>query len=485
MAIKNQTISFVLDGKIAEIDFGRVGLKPTHTLLHYLRSLPNHKGTKEGCGEGDCGACTVVVGEATGNQIEYRAVDSCLVFLPMIHGKQIVTVENLETIVNGKVKLHPVQQAVVEENGTQCGFCTPGVVMSLYALHLNKSKPLVKDIKDALSGNLCRCTGYNAIVKAAQKASVLKESITIPVKENNNTLKMLHLINKNKSTIHIETESKNYYKVFSTDEALVLKKKFPEALIISGATDCALRVTKKHEVIPLIIDISDIEELKKIKKQKEGYLIGASVHIEEVKNAVKKNFPALFDMLSVFGSKQIRNMATLGGNIGSASPIGDTLPVFFAYDGKIVLKNLESERTLPLRTFIESYRKTKIRSDEIITHIYLPLPKDGVFFKSYKISKRKELDISTVSAGFKLELDKKNKVKEIVLAYGGMAAYTKRAVATEAFLVGKTWTESNIMKASLILEKEFAPISDARAGDEMRRIAAKNLLLKFWLDVQV
>lgn len=483
MSKKNNRISFILDDKITDIDFASNGLRPTHTLLHYLRSLPNHKGTKEGCGEGDCGACTVVVGEKDGEKVDYRAIDSCLIFLPMIHGKHIITVENLEKKTGDKTMLHPIQQAVVEENGTQCGFCTPGIVMSLYALHLEKSKPNTTQIKDALSGNLCRCTGYNSIVKAARKASTFKQKMTLPEKTEAHIIKLLDSISK-KETIHINSREQHYYKVFTLHEALRLRQQFPEALIVSGATDCALRVTKKHEVLPLTIDISDVEELKQIKKHNGAYIIGAAVRMEDLKNVAKKPFPALHEMLSVFGSKQIRNMATIGGNIGSASPIGDTLPVLFAYDALVVVQNTKGFREIPLRTFVESYRKTKIKKDEIITAISIPMPQAYDIVKSYKISKRKELDISTVSAGFKLEKNKSGVVTVIVLAYGGMAAFTKRAVETEKYLVGKKWTESNVVKAAELLKTDFSPISDARAGEKMRQIAARNVLLKFWTETK-
>ncbi len=481
MPIQNQSVSFVLDGKIASVDFLKSNLRPTHTLLHYLRSLPNHKGTKEGCGEGDCGACTVVIGELdNNNKINYKAVDSCLVFLPMIHGKQVITIENLASEKNGETILHPVQEAMVFENGTQCGFCTPGFTMSLFSLYKNYDNPMPQVIKNALSGNLCRCTGYNSILKATQEAFRNKKDDHITKEEG----KIKLLLKKiNKATITINREDQVYMKPFSLDEALKLKSRFPQALIISGATDCALRVTKKHEILPCIIDISDVAELKSIKKDSDKFVFGAATKLEDIRMAAEKELKTLFEMLTVFGSKQVRNMATLGGNVGSASPIGDALPLLLAYGASVNLKSVDGERKMPFSDFITGYRKTNMLPNELITSVEIPIPDKKGIIKFYKLSKRKDLDISTVSVSFNLKM-KNNSVEDIIVAYGGMAAYTKRAVNTEKYLLNKKWTEETILEAVKFIEKDFEPISDARAGKEMRMIAAGNLLLKFYNDTQ-
>ena len=481
MPLKNQNISFVLDGKIIDIDFLKCNLRPTQTLLHYLRSLPGHKGTKEGCGEGDCGACTVVIGELNkNNKIIYKAVDSCLIFLPMIHGKQVITIENLAVDKKGVTILHPVQEAMVFENGTQCGFCTPGFTMSLFALYKNFDNPKPQIIKNELSGNLCRCTGYNAILKATQKAFKEKKDDQFTAGES----KIKLLLEKiSKKTIHINTSEQVYIKPFTLKEALEFKNSFPQSLVISGATDCALRVTKKHEILPFIIDISDVEELKSIKNESDNLIFGAAAKLEAIRGAAEKDLKALYEMLSVFGSKQIRNIATLGGNVGSASPIGDTLPLLLAYNASVQLQSVDESRTLLLADFIMGYRKTQILPNELITAISIPKPYKDIVLKSYKVSKRKELDISTVSACFSLIL-KNNKVEAIIMAYGGMAAYSKRATNTEKYLKNKKWNEEIIMNAIKYIDKDFEPISDARAGKEMRLIVARNLLLKFFNDTK-
>lgn len=474
-------ISFVQDDEIKTIDFSSDDLKPTATVLNYLRNSATHKGTKEGCAEGDCGACTVVVAELDqNNNIKYSALDSCLVFLPTLHGKQLITVENLTHWGNKKEILHPVQEAMVASNGSQCGFCTPGFVMSLLSLYKNEDNPSKTSIEDALTGNLCRCTGYKPIIQAAANACVHSGVDHFTAKEKD-TVKLLLKIRKNDGGVHIKSKEQNYFQPKKTEEALQLKKEFHDAIFINGSTDVALRVTKKHELLPGIIDLSSIAELKLIKKTNTELFIGAGANLEEIKLNIEKDLPALFDMLKVFGSRQIRSLATLGGNIGSASPIGDTIPVLMAYKATVHLQGMNGKRSFNMNDFITGYRQTKREPDEIITGVSIPVPQKENIIKSYKVSKRKDLDISTLSGGFMLAL-KDKKTTDIILAYGGMAATTKRATAAENFLKGKSWDRETVEAASEIIYKEFTPISDARSGAEFRRVAAKNLLVKFWTE---
>jgi xanthine dehydrogenase small subunit len=265
-------------------------------------------------------------------------------------------------------------------------------------------------------------------------------------------------------------------------EALSLKSKYPNAIIISGSTDVALRVTKGHEVLPQLIDLSGVNELQSIHETADTLTLGAGNILTDVHQAVKKNFSALHEIISVFGSQQIRNVATPGGNLGTASPISDTLPVLMAYNAIIILQSINAKREISLDNFILGYRKTARRPDEIITAVRLPKSQNGAIVKSYKISKRKDLDISTVNAGFRLELNNNNRVEKIILAYGGMADCIKRSSTAEQFLVGKTWNREIVEKAMQLIEHDFLPISDARGSAEFRTIAAKNLLLKFWVD---
>jgi xanthine dehydrogenase small subunit len=472
------SISFVLDGAIKEIDFDKEHT-PTTTVLNYLRKSPCHKGVKEGCAEGDCGACTVVIGEAgPGNSIIYKAIDSCLVFLPMLQGKQLITVENLEQkTISGK-ELHPVQEAMVNCNGSQCGYCTPGIVMSLLALYKNEKAASLESVNDALTGNLCRCTGYKPIVEAAMKSCAKPQEDVFSRSEGHVAGLFKELKAKQKS-LAIHSGAQRYDQPLTKAEALALRKDSPDSILLGGATDIGLRVTKRHETLLHIIDLSQIAALKEINESEKEFRLGAGLDLESLRLFSEKHIPVLAETLTVFGSRQIRSLATLGGNLGSGSPIGDTLPTLMACNADIVLESTSGERRVPMNKFLLSYRKTERRPDELITAVIIPKPDKALKLKFYKVSKRKDLDISTVSAGFSVLL--RNKVVEsITLAYGGMAAVTQRASAAEAYLIGKEWGRAEVEKAMPLIASAFSPISDARSGAAFRTLAAKNLLLKFW-----
>ena len=476
-----ETIRFVFDDRIVEVGFSDSSIfKPTSTVLTFLRSLPSFKGVKEGCAEGDCGACTVVLAEiGSQGKLVYRTIDSCLVFLPMIHGKQLITVEHLAFYKERHRILHPVQEMLIKTNGSQCGYCTPGVVMSLFGLFKTHQNPSRETIEDFLTGNLCRCTGYQAILEAAQKACSGNGTDHFSQYEPG-VIGMLKEITGNTDTFECTKGTQHYLKPFTLTEALRLRKAFPASVIINGSTDVALRQTKKKELLTGIIDLSGVEEMCHYAEDQDAFVLGAGLSLEKVRLFAKERLPALHNILKVFGSLQIRNMATLGGNIGSASPIGDTLPLLIAYKAKIRVCSHGAERTIGIGDFITGYRKIALGDDELITEIIIPKTGPETLVSSYKVSKRRDMDISTVSAAFRIELHK-GTISEIILAYGGMAPAPVRAIKTENFLNGKSWSRSTIEDAMSVLDKEFTPISDARAEAGYRNTVAKNLLMKFYL----
>lgn len=471
----NNILSFILDGERKEVDFTTSENYTTNTtLLQYLRSLDNHKGTKEGCAEGDCGACTVVLVDAkNSNQLNYKAVNSCLILLPQVQGKQVITVENL----TNNNTLHPVQKAMVNHDASQCGFCTPGFVMSLFALYHSQPKASKEQIADALAGNLCRCTGYQSIIDAGIDAftKVTPDSFS---KQEKNIIQKLKSIPEQDNT-YISGELL-YFQPATLKSALTFKASNPKSLFVNGCTDVALRITKKKEILPLLLDLSMIKGFDQIKKADGHYELGAGLTLEQFKQTLGSVYPAMNKMLAVFGSKQIRQLGTLAGNIASASPIGDVPPVLMAYGAKLEIQSSQKKRIIELKNFIKGYRQTDLKQDELITNILLPFPdKDGVV-DALKSSKRKDLDISTVCCAMALKTDENRKVKSIQLYYGGMAATTLRAAYTEKYLLHKKWDERTIHEAAELIEEDFKPISDARAQAEGRSQLAKNLLIKLW-----
>jgi xanthine dehydrogenase small subunit len=471
------SIRFVLDGQIHEIGGG--SLPASTTVLDYLRLLSNHKGVKEGCGEGDCGACTIVIAELNeyGNLV-YKAVNSCLMFLPMLHGKQLITIENLAIHEAGNIILHPVQQALVDHYGSQCGYCTPGMVMSMFALYKNFQNPNPAEIQDNLSGNLCRCTGYVSINEAVIEACKLGPLDHFTGNEDA-VAEMLREILSDKRCLLLQNNSQTYFSAFSLEDALEVRDLYPGIRIVAGATDLAVIQNKKQLFSSLLLDISQCNDMDFVMEDHGAWYIGGACKLEYLREFMHERLSALSGVLEVFGSRQVRNSATIGGNICNASPIGDLLPLLMVLDCSLTLMSKNGKRQVKISDFITGYRQTLLTERELLVMITIPRPSGDSMLKSYKLSRRREVDISTVSAAFYMN---KHNPDTLRIAFGGMADRVKRASLTETFLSGKSWTRDAVEAAMDILESEFQPISDARAQADSRRILAGNLLLRFYLE---
>jgi len=464
-------IKFVYQNRIVEIK----NPDPNETLLNYVRTKLKKTGTKEGCAEGGCGACTIVLGELKDDKINYSSINSCIMFLPTLHGKQLILVEDL-VLKDGS--LHPVQQAMVNYHGSQCGFCTPGFVMSLFSMFKNYPRFNENLIKDTISGNLCRCTGYQPIIKAAKSLNSKNKNDQF-AKSKNDIMKLLKKISN--ESIIIYKKNKKYFAPRYVQELKKILKKNINSHLLSGGTDLSLVVTKERKDIDSIIYMNSISELNYIKNNNKYIEVGASTPLSKFENYIEKYYSDFTSVLKRYGSVQIRNTATIAGNIATASPIGDTLPLLLSLDAKVVLKSVKKIKIIPLSSFFIDYRKTKLKTGQFIDSIRIPLfPKN--IFKAYKISKRFDDDISSICASFNVQLINK-KIKNIRIAYGGMASIPKRAKYCEKILLNSHINEQVINKAKKALEQDFRPISDMRASAKYRLIVAKNLLHKCFLEI--
>jgi len=468
----SNNIEFVYQDRIFEIK----NPDPNEILLNYIRTKLKKIGSKNGCSEGGCGACTVVLGEIKNNEINYQAINSCITFLLTLQGKQLILVEDL---ISKDGSLHPVQQAMVNYHGSQCGICTPGFVMSLFSMFKKHSKFKDDEIKDSIAGNLCRCTGYQPIIKAA-KSLKNKNKTDHFTKNEKNTINLLKKINNRSITIY--NKGKKYFAPRYVQELKKILKKNINANFLSGGTDLSLSVTKERKDISSIIYMNSIKELNYIKNNNKYIEVGASTPLIELESYIEKYYPDFTKILKRYGSPQIRNVATVAGNIATASPIGDCLPLLLSLNAQVVLQDFKKSKILFLDNFFISYRKTKLKKGQFIRSIRIPLFK-GNIFKSYKVSKRFDDDISSVCAAFNLEIIK-NKVQSTRIFFGGMAEIPKRAVYCEKILSNSPLTEETVHKAKKALEKDFTPISDMRASRLYRLEIAKNLLEKCCAEIK-
>lgn len=464
-----EPITFILNGKKQTVS----GLSPTMTVLEYLRTQVRLTGTKEGCAEGDCGACTVIIGEpsAKGTEIMYKAVNACIVFLPVLDGREVITIEHLKA---ADGTLHPVQKAMVDCHGSQCGFCTPGFVMALSCLNHNHPAPNDEDIQDAIAGNLCRCTGYRPILDAARKAT---QNGSHCLETHPEAFKAL----QRKTLFRYEAEGSLYLAPVTLEELAETLAEYPEATLLAGGTDVGLWVTKQHRHLPVIIYTGNVTALREIITTDQATEIGAAITYTEAFEALAQNDASMGELLRRLGSVHIRNSGTIGGNIANGSPIGDSMPPLIALGAKIVLHHVSSTRTIPLEDYFIAYGKQDRQPGEFIEKIIVPHRAENVQFKTYKISKRFDQDISAVCAGFALHFDGEV-ITEARLAYGGMAATPKRSRQAEAVLIGKQWNETTLQQAMRAVAEEFTPLTDLRASAQYRLRIAQNLLARFYLE---
>jgi len=484
------SVRYWLDGVVRTVE----RVDPTRTVLQHLREDLGRTGTKEGCAEGDCGACTVVLADLVDGRVRYRAINSCIQFVPTLDGRALFTVESLKDPATGA--LHPVQQALADGHGSQCGFCTPGFVMSMFALYKSQPAPDRSAITDALAGNLCRCTGYRPIVDAARAMYSLGAAIPLTdqtrltspagsrsraaAKSEADLARALKGLRRRKSLV-LTHPAGAFHAPRSADELAELRERLPEARILAGGTDVGLWVTKQHRALGDIVYLGNVADLQHVEVAAEAIDIGAAVTLTDAWIALERHYPALRELLRRFASPPIRNAGTLCGNVANGSPIGDTMPPLIALGARVVLRRGAARRELALEDFYHAYQKTALQRGEFVERVRVPLPRPDVKFAAYKISKRFDQDISAVCAAFAIELDG-GTIGAARVAFGGMAATPRRAPACEAALAGQPWNAATCERAAAALAKDYTPLTDMRASAAYRLAVAQNLLRKFHLE---
>ncbi len=466
-------IQFLLNGQLHKLD----QIDPNLSILEWLRTNMRLTATKEGCASGDCGACTVIIGtpEQSG-KVHYQAINSCIGLVGSLHGSHLITLDAFQSSPD-----HPVQQEMDHQHASQCGFCTPGIVMSLMALHARTPGQAVdrKALLEALSGNLCRCTGYRPIVAAGEQAMVQQWQPASPDHPARgfaapDTDPILALEYTGPASLALAEEAR-FDAPASLQELIKLRRQFPESRLVAGGTDLVLDITQRLERFSHLVSLNRVPELNGCRIEGNELVIGAATTFTVLRAPLCQHWPAFEGLLERLGSLQIRNRGTIGGNIANASPIGDMPPALIALDATLVLTGPEGERSLPLESFFTGYRKTVLRPGELVHSVRIPLPQPDTRLFIYKVSKRLDDDISAVLCALRLTLTG-DRITGCRLAYGGMAATPARASHTEAALLGQSWNEQTVATAVTALARDFSPLSDVRASADYRMNLAGNLL---------
>lgn len=479
MATTRENVIFYLNNERIEVSGSEV-FQPLSTWLRYRKGMT---GTKVVCSEGDCGACTVMLGWLVGEpgrtmnadrKLEYRIIDSCIQFLFQLDLCHVITVEGISS----QGELHPAQKAMVECFGSQCGFCTPGFVMALADLAEKERIHTTQKIKDKLAGNLCRCTGYEAIVKAGLALNGgspprLLERFDRTAIEREFKVLAWHSVKVTGAGGEL------FFKPQSLAEALKLRAAMPQLKIVAGGTDLGVQHNKGKSLLTQVMFIAHLHEIAGVKQVGQALEIGAAANWSDVLAATEQRLPELYAILKIFAAEQIRNAATIGGNIINASPIADSLPCLYVLGAKLELTSITGSREVEINAFYTGYKRFDLQPNEILTKIILPLPAADAAVGLYKVSKRRDLDISTVTLGLHMKT-RAGKITEAHLAAGGVAATIVRLRSAEKALVGSEWTAATFAQAGQVATAEISPLSDVRGSAEFRKALVKNLFLKFY-----
>lgn len=484
MMMTHRPLRFIRRGLTAALH----DVPPDRTLLEVLREDLGCTGTKEGCGEGDCGACTVVLGEERDGKLHYSAVNSCIRLAHSVDGMALWTVEDLAEdplirpagpapSAEKAITLHPAQEAMVQCHGSQCGFCTPGFVMSLFGMYQNHvchGQPITRELaQEELSGNLCRCTGYRPILDAAQQMAALPP---VAVDE----AQLLRQLAQLQSPA---ADGTAYLAPTTLPALLAARAAHPGAQVVAGCTDVGLWVTKMHKQYAQILDVTRAAELLQLGEDAHQITIGAAVSLTDAFAALVRQWPQLHSFATRFAGLPVRNSGTLGGNVANGSPIGDSMPLLIALRAQIVLASTRGERTLALEDLYTGYRQNVMAPDELLVRIVVPRPSVTEALRAYKISKRFDDDISAVCLVVNLDIEA-DVVRRASIGAGGVAATPARARQAEAALTGQPWSAETVKQAADALQAEFSPISDMRASGAYRRTVLASLLQRFWLESQ-